>query len=269
MTVKLSGIHIYPVKGLGGITLEQSDCTTRGLRYDRRFMVVDRVDEFVSQREIPKMATIWTAIIGSKLEIAAAERESVSVDIEPRATPTHSVRVWSSHVSAQTVSAEADTWLSDYLGRDVRLVYMPNNAERFCNPEYAKNNEMVSFADGFPYLMTNEASHDNLNQKISRRGGAAIPMNRFRSNLVVSGATAWAEDDWKDIAIGSALFRVAKPCARCQVTTTDQATGAMRGPEPLMTLSTFRDTNKGILFGVNLVPVKLGTVRVGDQVEFN
>jgi hypothetical protein len=93
-------------------------------------------------------------------------------------------------------------------------------------------------------------------------------MNRFRSNLVVSGASAWAEDGWDEITIGGAVFRAAKPCARCQVTTTDQATGEVRGPEPLKTLSTFRDTDKGILFGVNLVPVKHGTVRLGDRVEF-
>ena len=91
-------------------------------------------------------------------------------------------------------------------------------------------------------------------------------MNRFRSNLVVRGAAAWAEDGWHEIAIGDAVFRAAKPCGRCQITTTDQATGEVRGPEPLQTLATFRETGKGILFGVNLVPVKLGKVQVGDRV---
>ncbi len=268
MTVKLSGINIFPVKGLGGIALDQSDTTTRGLQYDRRLMVVDRDHEFVSQRELPKMATIWTGLIGSQLEISAPDQESVCLDIEPRAIPTRLVRVWASQVPAHTVSAEADAWLSEYLGLDVHLVYMPDSAERPCNPEYAKNNEIVSFADGFPFLITNETSLADLNQKITASGGAAVPMNRFRSNLVVSGAAAWAEDGWDEITIGSAVFRAAKPCGRCQVTTTDQATGEVRGPEPLKTLSTFRDTDKGILFGVNLVPVKLGTVRLGDRVEF-
>jgi uncharacterized protein YcbX len=171
-------------------------------------------------------------------------------------------------VHAHTVSTEADEWLSDYLGFDARLVYMPDSAERLCSPTYAKNNEIVSFADGFPYLITNEASLDDLSTKIVANGGAAVPMNRFRSNLVVDGAAAWAEDDWDEITIGSAVFRAAKPCGRCQVTTTDQATGEVRGPEPLKTLSTFRGSDKGILFGVNLVPVKLGTVRLGDKVSF-
>jgi hypothetical protein len=268
MTAKLSGINIFPVKGLSGIALDQSDTTTRGLRYDRRFMIVGRDHEFVSQRELPKMATIWTELIGDKLELAAADQESVTVDIQPRALPTRTVRVWSSHIRAHTVSAEADEWLSDYLGFDACLVYMPDSAERRCSPTYAKNNEIVSFADGFPFLVTNETSLEDLNQKITANGGAAVPMNRFRSNLVVGGAAAWAEDGWDEIEIGSAVFRAAKPCGRCQVTTTDQATGEVRGPEPLKTLSTFRHTDKGILFGVNLVPVKLGSVRLGDRVEF-
>ncbi len=267
MTLKLTGIHIYPVKGLGGIALDESETTSRGLRFDRRFMVVDQDHQFVSQREIPKMATIWTEMLGSQLELAAADIESVTVDLQPRAFPTRTVRVWSSHVHAHTVSAEADEWLSDYLGFDARLVYMPDSAERRCHPEYAKNNEVVSFADGFPYLITNEASLSDLNQRIAATGGAGVPMNRFRSNLVVSGATPWAEDGWGEIAIGDAVFRAVKACGRCQVTTTDQATGEIRGPEPLKTLSSFRETDKGILFGVNLVPVKLGTVRVGDRVE--
>jgi uncharacterized protein len=266
MSVTLTGIYVYPVKGLGGIAVDESETTTRGLKFDRRFMVVDQDHEFVSQREIPKMATVWAEVVGSTLELAAADREPVAVDIEPRAFPTRSVRVWSSHVHAHTVSADADAWLSDYLGFDARLVYMPDNSERRCNPEYAKNNEIVSFADGYPFLITNESSLADLNQKIVDGGGSPVPMNRFRSNLVVSGAAAWAEDDWTEIAIGSAVFRAAKPCGRCQVTTTDQATGEVRGAEPLKTLSTFRNTDVGVAFGVNLVPVKLGRVRAGDQV---
>ena len=176
------------------------------------------------------------------------------------------VRVWNSTVAAHTVSAAADEWLSEYLGADVRLVYMPDTSLRHCNPEYASHSDIVSFADGFPLLVTNEASLDDLNARITRNGGTAVPMNRFRSNLVVRGAAAWAEDGWHEIAIGDAVFRAAKPCGRCQITTTDQATGEVRGPEPLQTLATFRETGKGILFGVNLVPVKLGKVQVGDRV---
>ena len=265
-TMTLSAINIYPVKGLGCITLAASEMTMRGLKHDRRFMLVDPNNDFVTQRELPKMATVWTALDGEQLEFAAPDREPICIDAEPRVMPTRTVRVWASNVAAQTVSTEADEWLSDYLGADLRLVYMPDNSERKCNPEFATHGEIVSFADGFPVLITNDASLADLNTRIGHSGGASVPMNRFRSNLVVTGAEPWAEDGWGEIAIGDAVFRAAKPCGRCQVTTTDQATGDIRGPEPLHTLSSFRDTNKGILFGVNLVPVKLGKVTLGDLV---
>lgn len=268
MTICISQINIYPVKGLGGITLDAAEMTSRGLKNDRRFMIVDRDHEFISQREIPKMATVWTALIGGELEFAVPDREPIRVDAEPRALPTRTVRVWSSHVHAHTVSAAADEWLSDYLGIDARLVYMPDTAERRCSPDYAKNNEIVSFADGYPVLLANEASLADLNQRIAKSGGQGVPMNRFRANIVLTGATAWAEDTWQDFSIGNSVMRNVKPCARCQVTTTDQASGEVKGPEPLKTLSTFRDNGKGIMFGVNLVPVQLGKISVGDVLTF-
>lgn len=266
MGITVSEINIYPVKGLGGITQTQAMLTTRGLAHDRRFMVVDADHEFVSQREFPKMATIWCETIGETLELACADHDAITVDLAPRALPTRTVRVWSSHVHAHTVSAHADEWLSNVLGFDARLVYMPDSSERRCNPEFAKNNEIVSFADGYPVLITNEESLADLNARIATNGGQAVPMNRFRSNIVVRGADAWAEDRWHEIIIGDAVLRAAKPCGRCQVTTTDQASGEVRGPEPLKTLSTFRDSSFGVLFGMNLVPVTLGRIRVGDTV---
>jgi uncharacterized protein YcbX len=265
MGITVTEINIFPVKGLGGISQSRASLTSRGLRHDRRFMIVDADHEFVSQREIPRMATIWTELIGEELEFAAADREPIRVDAEPHALPTRNVRVWSSTVPAHTVSAEADEWLSDALGFDARLVYMPDAAERRCNPEYAKNNEIVSFADGYPVLITNEASLTDLNARIVANGGVGVPMNRFRSNIVVTGIDAWGEDQLGEFTIGSAVFRAVKPCGRCQVTTTDQASGEVRGPEPLRTLSSFRDSPVGVRFGMNLVPVQLGEIKVGDS----
>jgi uncharacterized protein YcbX len=122
---------------------------------------------------------------------------------------------------------------------------------------------VVSFADGYPFLIANEASLADLN----RRAGTDLPMNRFRANLVVRGAEAWAEDHWQEFTVGEVRFRSAKPCGRCQVTTTDQATGEVRGPEPLATLSTFRDSAFGVRFGMNLVAIGTGTLRIGDRLE--
>ena len=153
-----------------------------------------------------------------------------------------------------------------YLGFNARLVYMPDSSERKMNPQYAKPEEVVSFADGYPLLLISEASLADLNERMVKNGGSVLNMNRFRPNLVVEGCEPYAEDRFGEIRVGDATFRAVKHCARCQVTTTDQASGEVRGPEPLQTLGTYRDTPNGVIFGMNLIPVTLATVRVGDTV---
>ncbi len=241
-------------------------------------MVVNERDEFVTQRDLPKMATIWVDELDGGIELASESMdEPLFVSLENTNTDLlRRVNVWASTVLGQTVSPEADDWLSTCLGRNLRLVYMPDSTERACSPTHAKNGEIVSFADGYPFLLVNEASLSDLNHRISdnaiKQGAsnapAALPMSRFRSNIVIKGADAWAEDHWKEIQIGEHVFRSVKPCARCQVTTTDQATGEISGPEPLATLGAFRDSTNGVLFGVNLTCVSSsGLVRVGDLVK--
>ena len=270
MTISLSAIFIYPVKALGAISLGQSLVTPRGLQHDRRFMVVDANHQFLTQRDHPKMATVWVEIDagknGGEVIFSAPDVGSISFPATPGELPTRTVKVWASHVRAHTVSAEADQWLSGYLGVDARLVYMPDSAQRRINPTYAKNNEVVSFADGFPLLIVSEASLEDLNARIVKNGGIVVPMNRFRPNLVIGGCDPYAEDRLGEIVIGDAVFRAVKPCVRCQVTTTDQADGVVRGPEPLQTLGRYRDSPDGVMFGMNLIPVRLGTVKVGDAV---
>jgi uncharacterized protein YcbX len=266
MTITLSAIHIFPVKALGGIALTHAMVTPRGLQNDRRFMVVDGNNDLVTQREYPKMATVWVEIENDAVIFSAPDVESIAFPASPRGLPTQTVRVWSSHVPAHAVTPEADRWLSDYLGAGVRLVYMPDSTERRVNPDFATNGEIVSFADGYPFLVASMASLDDLNARITANGGEALPMNRFRPNLVISGCAAYAEDRLGEIVIGDAVFRAVKPCVRCQVTTTDQADGVVRGPQPLQTLATYRDSPNGVMFGMNLIPLRLGTVTVGDAV---
>ena len=266
MTASLSAIHIYPVKALGGISLGQAVVTPRGLQYDRRFLVIDAKDEFVTQREVPKMATVWLEVDGGEVVLSAPDMDPVAFPAEPAELPSRMVRIWSSDVLAHTVSPEADAWLSQYLGFNARLVYMPDSSERKINPKYAKNGEVVSFADGYPLLVISEASLADLNERIVKNGGSALTMNRFRPNLVIKGCEPFAEDRVGEIRIGDAIFRAVKPCMRCEVTTTDQATGEVRGPEPLQTLGTYRNTPDGVMFGMNLIPVNLAMVHVGDNV---
>lgn len=268
MTAKLSAIHIYPVKSLGTVSPQQATVTTRGLANDRRFMVVDSDGEFFTQREISRMATVWVDLEDGRVTLSAPDVDAVTFDAEPVEQPSRMVHVWSSHVPAHAVSDEADVWLSSFLGTAAQLVYMPESSERKIKADYSPGGEVVSFADGFPLLIASEASLADLNARIVQNGGNAIPMNRFRPNLVVSGCEAFAEDRLGEVRVGEAVFRAAKPCVRCQVTTTDQATGEIRGPEPLRTLATYRDSPDGVMFGMNLIPVKAGTVRVGDPVKF-
>ena len=264
--IALSAIHIYPVKSLGGIALKSSLCTARGLQYDRRFLVVDGNGNFLTQRELPKMATVWVDMEDGgegMLTLAAPDLDSVIVPLQPDPAPAFKVAVWSSIVDAHEVSADASRFLSDYLGIDCRLVYMPDSTERKVNPEFASKGEIVSFADGYPFLLISEESLADLNSRMNQ----PIPMNRFRPNLMVQGCTPYAEDVWKEIRIGAATFRIVKPCTRCQVTTTDQATGEVSGPEPLQTLAGYRNSPDGVMFGQNLLPVQLGKIGVGDAVE--
>lgn len=264
MNATLSSLHIYPVKSLGGIALDEAEVTRRGLRHDRRFMVVDPSGEFYTQRDFPLMATVWTEIEGGMLRLAAPDAGEVELEAEPDEGEPMRVTVWnSSGVEAIAPSADADEWLSDYLGGDCRLVYMPDHSRRATNPKYG-GEHVVSFADGYPFLVTSVESLAELNGRLVR----PVPMNRFRPNLVVRGIKAFAEDGWKDFKVGAGEFRMAKPCGRCQVTTTDQSTGEITNPEPLSVLSQYRnDPTFGSLFGMNAVALSEGAViRVGDPV---
>ena len=150
---------------------------------------------------------------------------------------------------------------------DLRLVYMPDSTRRTSNPRFAGDGKLVGFADGYAYLVTTQASLAELNRRLAAKGAREVPMNRFRPNFVVSGGNAFDEDHWGRIRIGEATLRAVKPCGRCQVTTTDQTTGEVTGPEPLATLTAFRDSELGARFGMNLVTERGGAVRVGDAVE--
>ncbi|HET9651286.1 MAG TPA: MOSC N-terminal beta barrel domain-containing protein [Usitatibacter sp.] len=268
MALTVSALHIYPVKGLKGIALEAARCTERGLEHDRRWMVVDRSGTFISQRSHPKMATVWTEIEDDHIVLSAPDVESVALPLEQEAPATLSVTVWNSLCAAVAGPKESDDWLSDYLGEPCRFVYMPHSTRRHSNPEYAGHDKLVGFADGYAYLVISEGSLADLNAKLAAKGHPALPMNRFRPSLVIAGSEPYAEDGWKRIRIGEAVLQAAKPCGRCQVTTTDQATGEVRGPEPLATLATYRESSEfGVMFGMNFVTANAGDISVGQGVR--
>jgi uncharacterized protein YcbX len=202
--------------------------------------------------------------------VVAPGREPLEIEVPPAGQVTVPVRLFRQKLEAVSAGAAASEWFSAYLGRPVQLVHMDAPARRRpLDPRFARDGETVSFADGFPVLLTSVSSLDALNSLIAQGDHAAegpLPMDRFRPGLVVAGSAPWAEEGWKRLRIGEAVFRVAGGCGRCVVTTTDQATGE-RGKEPLRTLARHRRSGDQLVFGQNLVPERTGRVRSGDLVE--
>jgi hypothetical protein len=262
----LSSIHVYPLKSARGIAPSDADVERRGLAGDRRWMLVDEGGTFLSQRSHPRLALIDVERTDEGLRLAAPGQGSIDVAQPNESAATETVTVWDDAVDAAFASDDAHAWCSQFLDTNVRLVYMPEVSRRAVDTDYAvQDDDSVSFADGYPLLLTTTASLADLNDRLD---GAPLPMNRFRPNVVVDGTAAWAEDAWCRIRIGAVTFHVVKPCGRCAVTTTNQQT-AVRGKEPLKTLATFRrgaDTGT-VYFGWNLIPEAPGRLRVGDAVD--
>jgi uncharacterized protein YcbX len=259
----LTELNIYPIKSLKGIALDEAQIERRGLQYDRRWMLVDMNNKFFTQREFPKMATVTVGIESTGLKITS-DGKDLLVPFAAKPSGTAEVEVWADRCRGDFVSDEADRWFSEVLDTECRLVYMSDESLRPVNPAFAIASDVVSFADGYPFLIANEASLAELNSRLTERVG----MNRFRPNFVVNASEAFAEDNWTTVVIGSESFHVAKPCGRCVMTTVDQQTGIKNGVEPLKTLASFRTRNNSVLFGQNLIALgEGGTVRVGDAVS--
>jgi uncharacterized protein YcbX len=224
-------------------------------------MLVDAERTFLSQRSLPEMATFSVAVADDGVTIARNDLGAIHVPIEPRGSESD-VTVWRSVVQARQVSSEIDRWFSNALKQPCSLVAMTDDSKRPVNPDYGALGDQVSFADGYPLLLANVASLSDLNARLE----ASVPMNRFRPSVVVEGWPAWDEDTWTGVQIGDVFYRVAKPCGRCLVTTTDQETGE-RGIEPLRTLATFRQVDRSVNFGMYLIPDNVGEVSVGDEVS--
>ncbi|MFD5624697.1 MULTISPECIES: MOSC domain-containing protein [unclassified Streptomyces] len=267
---ELHSIHVHPVKAFRGQAPREALVEPWGLAGDRRWALIDAEGKVVTQRQQPRLALAAAALVpGGGVRLSAAGREPVTVAV-PEPTDTTPMNFFGTKVEAVLADDAAHAWCSGHLGIDVRLVHLDDPATRrpIGDPPHSRAGEMVSLADRFPLLLTTLASLDALNSLIAQGdhpGEAPLPMNRFRPNVVVAGTAAWAEDDWSRISIGEVTFRVAKMCGRCVVTTTDQDT-AERGREPLRTLGRHRRIGDRLIFGQDLVPETLGTVRIGDAV---
>ncbi|QHL87150.1 MOSC domain-containing protein [Nibribacter ruber] len=260
----LSEINVYPIKSLGGISLTSAQVEERGLQYDRRWMLIDESGLFLTQRKLPEMALLQVALHPDHLEVTHRTKNltPLRVPLETNSTRSLLVTVWDDICFAYVVSSEASTWFTEALGVDCRLVYMPDNSIRLIDPNYAKHNEKLNFADAFPFLIIGQESLNDLNNRLEQ----SLPMNRFRPTFVFTGGLPHDEDNWKTFKIGDVLFYGAKPCGHCAMSTIDQATGAA-SQEPLQTLSTYRKQGSNVSFGMNLIGLSTGTVQVGDKIQ--
>lgn len=273
--MRVTAIHTYPVKGCYRVDHEVAEVEPWGLVGDRRWLIVDPDGGAITQREAPMLTQLRPQFSGADGALVMRTKGMADlvvpqpVDGDPVDVQVFAFRGW-----ARGAGASADEWLSEVLRRPVRLVWLDDpGTRRPVDPEFGQPGDTVSFADGYPLLVANAASLDALNDWIAAAGQTQarewpLPMTRFRPNLVVGGAPAWAEDAWigRRLRVGSVTLRVAKVCGRCVVTTTDQETGE-RGSEPLSTLARHHQIGQKLVFGVNLIPDGRGSISIDDPVS--
>jgi uncharacterized protein len=261
----LSEINIYPIKSLGGISLQTTEVEERGLKHDRRWVLVDESNTFFTQRDFPEMALLKVSVEkdGLTIQHKIKSTQKIFVPFEFEHSKKDKVIIWDDTVIGEFYNYQIDEWFSDILKIKCHLVKMPESTKRVVNTSYAEN-KIVSFADGYPFLIIGQSSLDDLNSKLE----IPLPMNRFRTNFVFTGGKPFEEDNWKKFKIGDVKFEAVKPCARCVITTTNQET-AERLQEPLLTLSKYRKIDNKVLFGMNLVCESNGQIRIGDKIELS
>ena len=259
----LSQINIFPVKSLDGYSPNFAVVKKRGLQYDRQWMITEPNGKFMTQRANGKMALLQAIIENNSLVIKEKQNEGnqIKVPLNFKESSYSEVVVWNDTIQAALTTKEANEWLSDFLNKKCHLVFMPETTYRRIDEDYNRGEDIVSFADGYPFLIIGEASMQDLNEKIQINNKSEnqnldlfkpLSIRRFRANFVFSGGKPYQEDSFTDFKIGEVDFVGVKNCARCVLTTRDPDSGS-KGKEPLATLSKYRLKDNKILFGQNVV----------------
>jgi uncharacterized protein len=260
----LKGIYIYPIKSLSGISLSNSFAGERGLEHDRRWMLIDSENTFITQRTYPVLSLTDLRIengfivINHKNDHLGEEK----IPLKTHEGQSVTAKVWDDSVQLLWPKLPADEWFSELLQTAVRLVYMPEDSSRQVDREYVNKRINTNLSDGYPYLLINQRSVED----VSEKSGIVIETSRFRPNLTIETVQPFEEDNIKKILIGNLPFRNVKACARCLITTIDPNTG-IAGKEPLKTLSTYRKNGNKILFGLNMIAERYGSIHVGDEIK--
>lgn len=261
MTPVVSAIHVYPVKSLGGISPGRAWLGASGFRFDRGWMAAKPDGTFLTQRSHPQMALVQTTIEDDRLVLSSFGLEDHTVPESNADMRRFNTEVWGDRVNALDTGDLSAEWLSQAIGEPCRLLVFPQNEIRLCDQTVARPGDHTRFADGFPLLVVSQASLDDLNSRLA----TPVAMNRFRPNLVVSGSEPYEEDRWQRISINGIRMRLLEPCARCSVPTVDPETGNLAGPEPIHTLSQYRQRDGEVFFGVNAAADGEGEISVGDR----
>lgn len=287
MTVPtLAEIRRYPVKSLRGESVPEAVVEPWGLAGDRRWMLIDEYGEAITAREVNELLLFRPQITSEGLVVQAPHRPDLP-DLEvPLPPPARQVPValWESRLTAAAADPATDRWFTSALGRTAHLVHLDDPTRRATSARFSNPEDRVSFADGYPLLLTTTESLAALNNASETSHASAplrpepLSMIRFRPSVVVEGFDAWAEDDWRRIRIGEVSFRAVKGCARCVMTTVHPDT-AVRGKEPIASLARIRRWDGATWFGINLIPdspaaadspidpAARPAIRVGDPVE--
>jgi uncharacterized protein YcbX len=267
MSVTLTDLHVYPIKSCRGITLESARLAPTGFTDDRHWMLVRPNGRFITQREYPRMALIGTQVDADALTLAAPGMSAISVPRE-MSGESRAVTVWKFDGRGIDCGDAAAAWASQFLETPLRLVRFDSSAPRECSEEWTPGTRATTeFSDGYPILVISRASLAELNSRLPR----ALPMERFRPNVVIDGVDAYDEDRIHELRAGPVTLRIVKPCTRCSITTTDQQRGAVDGVEPLQTLKEYRFDKqlRGVAFGQNVIVVSgVGeSLRVGQTFD--
>lgn len=260
---QISQIFIYPVKSLGGIALQESLVTSRGLQHDRRWMLIDDDNQFLSQRTHAQLALFKLELTNKGILVKHTPTQQTQlIPFKPETHEKLMVRIWDDECSATLVSQDLSEWFSGILKIKSRLVYMSDDDVRPVDPRYASPEHLTSFSDAYPMLLIGQSSLDDLNARLA----VPLPMDRFRPNIIMEGTAPYLEDKMHHFTSAGIDFYGVKPCARCVMTTIDQQTAAV-GAEPLKTMAGYRRANHKIYFGQNLVHQGHGIINVGDVLE--
>ena len=262
MKYVIKELYLYPIKSLAGISVQSAKAEEMGFEYDRRWMLIDEKNQFITQRKHPNLSQFYPKILEGKIEISHQDAIHEFLIDESLDEPIFS-KVWDDQSKVFEVNKETSKWFSETLGFECKLVKIAKNGDRKHNSSKFNTTLNVSLADGYPYLLIGSESLDFLNKKLEEK----ITIERFRTNIVITSYFAHEEDSFVEFQIGKVKFQNAKPCGRCIMVNNNPKNSIVK-KEPLNTLSTYRKVDNSILFGTNIICLNEGEIRIGDALVF-